>query len=45
MRFSTLRTPEGRAALERYVSQSDVPDEIDMRLALFLGEDPLHKDD
>jgi organic radical activating enzyme len=41
MCFSTLKIPEGRAALDRYVSQSSVRDEIDMRLALIMGEYPL----
>ena len=41
MCFSTLSTPEGRAALERHVSQTEVQDGIDMRLALAHREDPL----
>jgi MoaA/NifB/PqqE/SkfB family radical SAM enzyme len=41
MCFSTLKTREGRIALERYVSRPEVRDGIDMHLALLLGEDPL----
>jgi MoaA/NifB/PqqE/SkfB family radical SAM enzyme len=41
MCFSTLKTREGRMALESYVSRPEVRDGIDMHLALVLGEDPL----
>jgi MoaA/NifB/PqqE/SkfB family radical SAM enzyme len=41
MCFSTLKTQEGRMALNRHVARSEVRDEINLRLSLIFGEEPL----
>lgn len=41
MCFSTLKTLEGRQALARVVDQPQVLEEIDIRLAILGGEDPI----